>query len=117
MLSNQESENISEIEQILNKDNQYVNIAEGEKKVLRFVTTKRIIEVDKVFNGQPGKQIRFVVTDPNIDNNAEKNFDVGKRSARLIVAKLKNGHTLLSIERIGSKKDTLYIPTSVSAIQ
>lgn len=116
MLSKQESDNIGEIEQILNKDSNYVNIAEGEKKVLRFVTTKRIIEVDKVFNGQPGKQIRFIVTEPKVDSNAEKNFDVGKRSARLIIAKLREGHTLLSIERIGSKKDTLYIPTP-SAIE
>jgi hypothetical protein len=116
MMSKQESENISEIEEILNKDNQYVNIAVGEKKVLRFITTKKIREVDKVFNGQPGKQIRFVVTDPKVDSNAERNFDVGKRSARLIVTKLKEGHTLLSIERIGSGKDTLYIP-SASAIQ
>ena len=32
MISEEESENISEIEQILNKDNQYVTIAIGEKE-------------------------------------------------------------------------------------
>ncbi|HEU5172257.1 MAG TPA: hypothetical protein VFT83_01910 [Nitrososphaeraceae archaeon] len=38
-----------------------------------------------------------------------------KKSARLIIAKLKEGYTLLKIERIGSGKDTLYIPTPVSS--
>ncbi len=111
MISKQESENISEIEEILNKDNQYVIIAIGEKKVLQFVTTKKIREVEKMYNGQLVKKVRFIVIEANSGSNTEKFFDVGKRSARLIISKLKEEHTLLSIERIGSGKDTLYIPT------
>jgi hypothetical protein len=111
MLSKEESENINEIEQILNKDNQYVSIAVGEKKLLRFVTTKKITEVDKTYNGQQVKKVRFITIEANSGSNAEKFLDVGKRSARLIITKLKEGHTLLNIERIGSGKDTLYIPT------
>ena len=53
--------------------------------------------------------------DVNTGSSQEKFFDLGRRSARLIIAKLKEGHTLLKIERIGSGKDTLYIPTEVSA--
>lgn len=116
MISEQESENINEIEKILDKDNQYVTIAMQEKKVLRFITAKKIIPVDKTYNGQQVKKIRFIVTEPNTGSDVEKFLDVGKRSARLIISKLKEGHTLLSIERIGSGKDTLYIPTA-SAIQ
>lgn len=103
-MSKEESENISEIEQLLNKDNQYVSIAIGEKKVLQFVTTKKIIEVEKIYNGQQVKKVRFIIIESNSGSNAEKFLDVGKRSARLIIAKLKEGHTLLNIERIGSGK-------------
>jgi hypothetical protein len=116
MLSKQESENISEIENILNKDNQYISIAIGEKKLLRFVTTKKIIEIEKPYNGQQFKKVRFIAIELNSGSNAEKFLYVGRRSARLIVAKLKEAHTILNIERIGSGKDTLYIPT-VGAIQ
>lgn len=112
MLSKEESENISEIEQILNKDSQYVNIATGEKKLLRFITTKKIKEVPKTYNGQPTTQVRFFAVELNSGSNTEKFLDVGRRSARLIVAKLKEGHKILNVERIGSGKDTLYIPTA-----
>ena len=111
MISKEASENISEIDRLLNKDNQYVNISKGEKKVLQFVTAKKISEVDKTYNGQLVKKVRFIVIEANSGSNTEKFFDVGKRSARLILAKLKEGNTLLNIERIGSGKDTLYIPT------
>jgi hypothetical protein len=45
----------------------------------------------------------------------EKWFDVGKRSARLIVNKLKEGHRLMKVERSGTGKEILYIPTPVSS--
>jgi hypothetical protein len=74
-------------------------------------------EVEKIYNGQQVKKIRFIVIDPNSGSNSEKFFDVGKRSARLIVPKIKGGHRTLKIERIGSgKDDTLYLPTEVSNI-
>jgi hypothetical protein len=81
--------------------------------VLQFITERKIEEVEKTYNGQTVNKIRFIVVDPNSGSSQEKFFDVGRRSARLIIAKLKEGHTLLKIERIGSGKDTLYIPTEV----
>jgi hypothetical protein len=45
----------------------------------------------------------FVVTDPN--NGMEKWFDVGKRSARLIVNKLKERHRLMRVERSATSKE------------
>jgi hypothetical protein len=51
---------------------------------------------------------------PNSGSEAEKFFDVGRRSGRLILDKLKAGHRTLEIERIGSGKDRLYIPTETS---
>jgi hypothetical protein len=112
--SEQEINNINEIEQQLNRDSQYITISIGNSRILRFVTERKMEEVEKTYNGQAIKKIRFIVTDPNEEGKSEKYFDVGKRSARLIIAKLKEGFNLLKIERIGSGKETLYIPTQVS---
>ena len=110
----QEQNNLNEIEEMLNKNNAYINIGIGEKAVLQFLPSRKIEEVEKTYNGQIIKKIRFIVTVPYNGNDVERFFDVGKRSARLILAKLKEGYTLLKIERIGSGKDTLYIPTEVT---
>jgi len=72
-------------------------------------------KVEKMYNGEPTEKCRFIVIDSNCGSDAEKFFDVGKRSARLIVPKLKEGHRMLRIERVGSGKETLYIPTEVTA--
>jgi hypothetical protein len=113
--SEEELSNINDIEQLLNKDNEYVSIAQGDSNILQFVPGRKIEEVEKSYNGQTVKKIRFIVVEQNNDNK-EKSFYVGRRSARLIIAKLKEGHTLLKIERIGSGKDTLYIPTPISSV-
>jgi hypothetical protein len=113
--SEEELSNINEMEHLLNKDNEYVSIALGNSKILQFVPGRKIEEVEKQYNGQTVKKIRFIVIEQNSDNK-EKSFYVGKRSARLIIAKLKEGHALLKIERLGSGKDTLYIPTPISSI-
>jgi hypothetical protein len=104
---NQEQEsivnkNISEIDKILSASSQYVTIQAGGKGMLQFLPQKGINEIEKTYNGQLVKKIRFIVVDPNTGSNSEKFFDVGKRSARLIVDKLKAGHRTLKIERIGS---------------
>lgn len=112
--SEQEINNIKEIQQQLNRDSQYMTIAIGNSRILRFITERKIEEVEKTYNGQTVKKIRFIVSDSNEERGSEKYFDVGKRSARLIIAKLKEGFNLLKIERIGSGKETLYIPTQVS---
>ena len=49
-------------------------------------------KVEKMYNGEPTEKCRFIVIDPNSGSDAEKIFDVGKRSARLMVPKLKEGH-------------------------
>ena len=113
-MKEQEQTNINEIEDLLNKSSNYVSIGAGEKAVLRFIPERKIEEIEKTYNGQIVNKIRFIVIDPNSGSSQEKFFDVGRRSARLIIAKLKEGHTLLKIETIGSGKDTLYIPTEVT---
>ena len=106
---------ISEIEKILNaSSHQYVSIQAGGKSILQFLPHKGINIVEKTYNDQHVKKVRFIVVEPNSGSNSEKFFDVGKRSARLIVEKIKAGHKTLKIERIGAGKETLYIPTEIA---
>jgi hypothetical protein len=109
--------NISEMQKILDSSGQYVSIGVGGKTVLQFLPEKGITQVEKEYNGQKLKKVRFIVKDVNsgINANADKFFDVGKRSARPILKKLEAGHRMLKIERFGEGKDTLYIPTEISA--
>lgn len=107
--------NISEIEKILNaSSHRYVDIPAGGKSILQFLPEKGINEVVKPYSDQQVKKIRFIVVEPKSGSDSEKFFDVGKRSARLIVEKIKAGHRTLKIERIGAGKDTLYIPTEIT---
>jgi hypothetical protein len=108
---NQENNYYDEIDEILS--NKYVNIGPGQKRVLKFIPEKGIKKVDKMYNGEPAEKIRFIVVEPNTGNETERFFDVGKRSARLILPKLKEGHRLLRMERVGSGKETLYVPTEI----
>ena len=110
---NHENNYYDEIDEILSS--QYITIGPGEKKVLRFLPERGMTRIEKMYNGEPTEKCRFIVMDPNSGSDAEKFFDVGKRSARLIVPKLKEGHRMLRIERVGSGKGTLYIPTEVAA--
>ena len=110
---NQENNYYNEIDQILSS--QYIAIGPGEKKVLKFVPERGMTKVEKMYNGEPTEKCRFIVIDPNSGSDAEKYFDAGKRSARLIVPKLKEGYRMLRMERVGSGKETLYIPTEVTA--
>jgi len=110
---NQENNYYDEIDEILSS--QYITIGLEEKKVLKFVPERGMTKVEKMYNGEPTEKCRFIVIDPNSGSDGEKFFDIGKRSARLIVPKLKEGHRMLRMERVGSGKETLYIPAEVAA--
>jgi hypothetical protein len=114
MYNEEELSNINDLVEFLNKNNEYVNIPPNSSKILRFIPSKEMKEVEKPYNGKPVKKIQFKVIEENSDNK-EKFFYVGKRSARLIAKKLSSGHTLLKVERTGSGIDTLYIPTPVTS--
>jgi hypothetical protein len=94
-MSEQEKNNINEMQKILDASSQYVSIQERGKTVLQFLTDreKSITEVEKEYNGQKLKKVRFIVKDPNSGSEAEKFFDMGKRSARLILDKLREQDT------------------------
>lgn len=97
---------------------EYISMQPGEKKILKFYgpQEKKIENVEKKWNNEPIWKIRFIVTEPkSATPKMDKFLDVGKCSARLIVPKLKEGHRLLEIQRMGSGKETLYVPTPITA--
>ncbi len=111
---NQTNNYFDEIDEILS--NKYINMVTGEQKALKFMPEKEkgITKIERMYKGEPVEKIRFIVAETNNKNETEKFFEVGKMSARLIVAKLKEGHRLLKIQRVGSGKETLYIPTEIA---
>ena len=110
---NQENNYYDEIDEILST--RYITIGTRREKGIEVLTRRCMTKVEKMYNGESTEKCRFIVIDPNSGSDAEKFFDVGKRSARLIVPKLKEGHRMLRMERVGSGKETLYIPTEVAA--
>ena len=61
--SEQEINDINEIEQQLNRDCQYITIAIGNSRILQFIRQRKIEEVEKTYNGQAIKKIRFIVAE------------------------------------------------------
>ena len=100
--SEEEVNNIKELDQLLNKDNKYIKIEPNSRKILRFILSKKMEPIEKEFKGTLFKQYRFYVIEENTDNT-EKIFDVGKASAQAILDKFNEGYNLLDIARIGSR--------------
>jgi hypothetical protein len=116
-LSREEIETIKGLEKILNKNKKNVKLSSGENAILYFPPVIPE-EVTKPYEDTTFEQIRFRVKVQKKDtkeiDNEEKFFDVGRRSGELINDQFKQGNRLLKIERKGSGKDTLYIPTPLS---
>jgi hypothetical protein len=116
-LTSEEIENIKELEKIINKNKKTIQISPGSSAILYFPPVKPEV-VPKQYQDTTFEQIRLTVKEQNMDNkeidNQEKFFYLGRRSLELIKDQFKQGHRLLKIERKGSGKDTLYIPTPVS---
>ena len=61
----------------------------------------------KIVEGQYGPRIQYTVIDPNFPDK-EKKFEQGKTTSKEIDKYLKQGQTVLKIQRIGGGKDTRY---------
>ncbi len=116
-LTSEEIENIKELEKIINKNKKTIQISPGSSAILYLPPVKPEV-VPKQYQDTTFEQIRLTVKEQNMDNkeidNQEKFFYLGRRSLELIKDQFKQGHRLLKIERKGSGKDTLYIPTPVA---
>lgn len=89
------------------KDNRFIKIEPSEKRVLEF-NPEKIEQVEAEFNGKKSQRYRYTVTDPNNGNKHEKCLEVGKRTSGDIDEYLREGNTLLKIQRFGLGKDTRY---------
>jgi hypothetical protein len=94
-------------------EGEYVNIRDGESRVLEFIKGKEKL-VDKTdFNGKPTKKVQFIVIDPEDPQRKEKKFELSRKHVVKIYNELKKGKTVLEIYRSGTGKETSYIPKGI----
>src|SRR6266566_3591286 len=107
-LSEKAKENLRRNEELRRKNSKYVKLEPGEKTTMHFDAEK--IEPKEVeFNGKKNQRYQYTVFDPNVED--EKYFTVSKRTSEVIDTYLGQRQSILTIQRIGSGKETQYIIT------
>jgi hypothetical protein len=89
------------------RDNKFIKIGPGEKKVLTF-NPEKIEQVEAEFNGKKSMRFRYTVIEEGTDNQ-EKYLEVGKRTSEDIDSFLLEGVSKLKVQRFGSGTDTRYL--------
>jgi hypothetical protein len=102
-LSEEANQRLEQNAELWRETSEFVRLDDGETRVLKFDP-----EQIKIVEGQFGPRIRYMVIDPNYPDK-EKKFEAGKLSSKEIDKYLKQGHSMLKIQRIGSGKDTKYL--------
>ena len=92
------------------KDNKFIKIEPGQKKILKF-NPEKIEEVEAEFNGKKSLRFRYTVIEEG-GTDQEKYLGVGKRTSEDIDAFLMEGATRLKVQRFGAGTDTRYHVTS-----
>jgi hypothetical protein len=87
------------------RDNKFIKIEPGEKKVLQF-DPERIEQVEAEFNGKKSMRFRYTVKEEGSDQ--EKYLEVGKRTSEDIDSFLMEAVYILKVQRFGSGTDTRY---------
>jgi hypothetical protein len=106
-LSSEEEEIFRRFDQQQRLNSKYVKFQDGEKKVLRFDTTKEpTMSESRVYEGKINWD--FSVYDTEVSNYVEKIWSASKETAKKVVALLKIGYTVLEVERIGTGRNTTY---------
>jgi hypothetical protein len=77
------------------RDNKFIKIGPGEKKVLTF-NPEKIDQVEAEFNGRKSTRFRYSVMENG--NNDEKYLEVGKRTSEDIDSFLTEGANKLKVE-------------------
>jgi len=128
--NNNKNDDLEDVEQSL--ESKFFGVDQGKRAriyVLRGENPKgekRVRPVVKEYKGEKISKVRFeVLEEEDIDEflgNGQdeklvKWFDIGKRSARLFIPKLKEGNQFFEVERVGSGKETLYVPTVIPSTQ
>ena len=105
-LSTQAKENLQRNAEVRQRDNKFIKLQSGEKKILQFFPEK-IEQVEAEFNGKKSMRFRYTVIEED-SSNQEKYLEVGKRTSEEIDSFLMEGTTKLKVQRFGSGIDTRY---------
>ena len=89
------------------KDNKFIKIEPGQKKILKF-DAEKIEQVEAEFNGKKSMRFRYTVIEEGAAVDQEKYLEVGKRTSEDIDSFLVEGATRLRVQRFGSGTDTRY---------
>jgi hypothetical protein len=109
-LSTKAKENLQRNAELRLRDNKFIKLQSGEKKILQFFPEK-IEQVEAEFNGKKSTRFRYTVTEEDGssgNNSQEKYLEVGKRTSEEIDSFLIEGTTKLKVQRFGSGIDTRY---------
>jgi hypothetical protein len=87
------------------KDNKFIKIEPGQKKLLKF-NPEKIEQVEAEFNGKKSMRFRYTVIEEGTDQ--EKYLEVGKRTSEDIDSFLGEGASRLKVQRFGAGIDTRY---------
>jgi hypothetical protein len=105
-LSTKAKEILQRNAELRQKDNKFIKLQSGEKKILQFFPEK-IEQVEAEFNGKKSMRFRYTVIEEG-RGNQEEYLEVGKRTSEGIDSFLMEGTTKLKIQRFGSGTDTRY---------
>jgi hypothetical protein len=105
-LSTKAKENLQRNAEVRQRDNKFIKLQSGEKKILQFFPEK-IEQVEAEFNGKKSMRFRYTVIEEG-SSNEEKYLEVGKRTSEEIDSFLMEGTTKLKVQRFGSGIDTRY---------
>jgi hypothetical protein len=101
-LSEDAKQKLDQNTELWRETSEFVKLEDQEIRVLKF-NPERI----KIVEGQYGPRIQYTVIDPNYPDR-EKKFEAGKTTSKEIDRYLRQGHTVLKIQRLGGGKDTKY---------
>ena len=87
------------------RDNKFIKVEPGEKKVLTF-NPEKIDQVEAEFNGKKSMRFRYTVIEEG--SSQEKYLEVVKRTSEDIDSFLMEEVTKLKVQRFGSGTDTRY---------
>jgi hypothetical protein len=104
-LSTKARENLQRNAEVRQRDNKFIKLQPGEKKILQFFPEK-IEQVEAEFNGKKSMRFRYTVIEEG--TTQEKYLEVGKRTSEEIDSFLLEGTTKLKVQRFGSGVDTRY---------
>jgi hypothetical protein len=109
-LSNKAKENLRRNEDLRRKNSKWIKLQAVEKTTMHF-DPEKIEPGESEFNGRKTQRYQYTVSN---DLEDEKYFTVSKRTSEVIDTYLAQRQSILTIQRVGSGKETQYIITPIA---